>query len=221
MLKEMQSFPYHIIFPQSYFSGFSHEMINANRDDFLLVDYDNIDGVDTGFTPNDFSSILMYNPADTMEHTKNGEPAIKYHTPPTMSWPGTTDDDLLSAIDKVEISVAYGCDIGQSLMVDYVNLNRLSVEARLENITKEKTKNDGKNSDQCKCQDQLDRQEERMSKHEEQNSKQEEKISKLEEQLRNLKQEQTTMAETIAKVTSMGEVLRDIFSTGKDQNSLT
>ena len=123
--------------------------------------------------------------------------------------------------DTTALSSNTGGGIGQSLMVDYVNLNRLSVEARLENITKEKTKNDGKKSDQCKCQDQLDRQEERMSKHEEQNSKQEEKISKLEEQLRNLKQEQTTLAETIAKVTSMGEVLRDIFSTGKDQNSLT
>ena len=64
-----------------------------------------------------------------------------------MSWPGTKDDDLLSAIDRVKISVAYRCDIGQSLILDKVNLNRLSVEARLENIAKEKTKNDGKNSD--------------------------------------------------------------------------
>jgi hypothetical protein len=150
-------------------------MNNANHDDFLVVDYNNIldiwkktymnksetnahyfeypDRVDTGLTPYDFSSILMNQPADTVTHTKNGEPAIRYHTPQTMSWPGPTGGDLLSAIDKVEISVAYGCDIGQSLMVDYVNLNRLSVEAKLENISKEKIKNDDKNSDQCKCQD--------------------------------------------------------------------
>ena len=82
------------------------------------ADFEYPDGVNTGLTAYDFSLILMYQPADTVAHTQNEEPAIRYHTPPTMSWPGTKDDDLLSAIDRVKISVAYRYDIGQSLILD-------------------------------------------------------------------------------------------------------
>ena len=144
-----------------------------DRDDFLVVDYDNIlenrkhnyvkrtntktedfdaeypDDVDTGLTPFDVSSVLMYPPAQTVVHTKNEEQAIKYHSPPIISWPNPKTEDLLSAIDKVEVSLTYGCEIGQTLMVDYINLNRLSTVSRLENVTKDKIKNGSEKDVQC------------------------------------------------------------------------
>jgi hypothetical protein len=91
----------------------------------------------------------MYQPAQTVEHTKNGKPAMKYRTQPSMSWPEPDKEDLLTAIDKVEVAAAYDCEINQSSLVDYINLNRLSTISRLENVTRVKVNNDGGNNDQC------------------------------------------------------------------------
>ena len=66
-----------------------------------------------------------------------------------MSWPYPTTEDLLSAIDKVEVATVYECEIDQTLMVDYIHLNRLSTVSRLQNVTQQKIKNDDENNDQC------------------------------------------------------------------------
>ena len=136
----------------------------------------------------------MYPPAKTVVHTKNGKPAIEYRTPPIMSWPNPTTDDLLSAIDKVEVATAYECEIDQTLMVDYIHLNRLSTISRLENVTRNKIQNDDENNDQCKQNEKISnltgqnsKQIEQISILEEQNSKQENLISNIDEQ--NSKQE--------------------------------
>ena len=235
-------------------------MNRSDRDDFLLVDYDSIlenkkhnyakrtntkaddfvakypSDVDSGLTPFDISSVLMYPPAITVVHTKNGKPAIEYRTPPIMSWPNPKTEDLLSAIDKVEMATAYECEIDQTLMVDYIHLNRLSTVSRLQNVTQQKIKNDDENNDQCqvlseemkemrefkdslekdfkeakatisKQGDQIIKQEDQISKLEEKNNKQEDQISKLEE--KNSKPEK--------QLNNMEQVLQDLISRGKDK----
>ena len=149
-------------------------MNRQDRDEFLVVDFDNIkedkkhnykkrintktesfdaqydeNDVDDALTPFDITSVLMYPPAQTVGHTKNGKPAMKYHTQPIMSWPEPDTEDLLTAIDKVEVAAAYECEIDQSSLVDYINLNRLSTVSRLNIITDEKVNDDGGNNDQC------------------------------------------------------------------------
>ena len=135
-------------------------MNRQDRDEFLVVDFDNIkenkkhnykkrintktehfdaeyddNDVDDALTPFDITSVLMYQPGQTVVHTKNGKPAMKYHTQPSMSWPEPDTEDLLTAIDKIEVAAAYECEIDQSSLVDYINLNRLSTISRLENVT--------------------------------------------------------------------------------------
>ena len=77
-----------------------------------------------------FFLVLMYPPEGTKKHTKDGEPAMKWITDPILSWPNPKPDDLLSPIDKVEISKAYKCEVNSMLMVDYIHMNRLSLEHR-------------------------------------------------------------------------------------------
>ena len=107
------------------------------KTDYFDSEYDYPTDVDTGLTPFDFFSVLMYAPANTKSQTKDGEEAMKYMKEPITSWPVPPYGDRLTTIDKVEISLAYKCDIGQELMIDYVHINRISTLNRLENITEE------------------------------------------------------------------------------------
>ena len=261
-----------LLFYKSYVSGFAHEMNRSDRDDFLVVDYDNIldnkkhnyvkrtntkvddfdveypSGVDSGLTPFDISSVLMYPPAKTVVHTKNGKPAIEYRTPPIMSWPNPTTEDLLSAIDKVEMATAYECEIDQTLMVDYIHLNRLSTVSRLQNVTQQKIKNDDENNDQCqvlseeikemrefkdslekdfkeakatisKQGDQIIKQEDQNSKQEDQISQQEHQTSKQEDQIIKLEEKNSKQDDQISKQEDQISKQEDQISKLEEKNS--
>ena len=78
---------------------------NYTPTEFFYDDYPT--DVDTGLTPFDVFSVLMYAPANTKSQTKNGEEALKFLTEPISSWPVPPYDDRLTTIDRVEIALAY------------------------------------------------------------------------------------------------------------------
>jgi len=125
--------------------GFVEEHTRPDRDDFITVNEENIapdfirsfakrpygdaefypsGSVDHQHTPYDFFSVLHYGP---LEGSKNGEAVLNYrYGLPDETWPEPNPDDPLSPIDKVELSLTYGCEdhLGTGQILEYIHHNR-------------------------------------------------------------------------------------------------
>jgi len=123
--------------------GFVHEHTRPDRDDFISINFDNIEpgeeknfekrphgtsdffekgSVDTKDTPYDVLSLLHYRPQD---FSKDGEDVLTYlHGLPDQTWPEPEPEDPLSAIDQVELAMAYNCSVSQEKLLQYIHFNR-------------------------------------------------------------------------------------------------
>jgi len=137
--------------------GFTHEHTRPDRDDFITLNEDNIlpdlmnnfekrpygdsdfhtrDSVNHQNTPYDVLSVLHYGP---LEFSKNGEAVINYRFGiPDHTFPEPTPDDPLSLIDKVELSLTFGCaeHLTNEKIIDYIHHNRLNNALRITSIEK-------------------------------------------------------------------------------------
>ena len=84
---------------------------------------------DTQDTPFDFLSVMLYPPPASNLNTisRNGKHTLEYNSPLIESWPMSPEDlEPLTVIDRVEIALAYQCNITQQLLVQYIHFNRFS-----------------------------------------------------------------------------------------------
>ena len=147
---------YLVVISLDYFiiSGFLHEHVRPDRDEYLTVFPDNIlkgqesnflkrergdasyfepGDVDTQDTPFDFLSVLLYPPAlsNSPSISKNGKHTLQYKHPLTPHWRENPDEPLTS-IDITEIATAYNCKLSQDQIIQYIHMNRLANRQRSE-----------------------------------------------------------------------------------------
>jgi len=123
--------------------GFIHEHSRPDRDDFITLNVDNMrpdlrnnflkrpygdaefhtsGSVNHQHTPYDVLSVLHYGP---LGGSKNGEAVINYrYGLPDESWPEPDPHDPYSLIDKVELSLTYGCEVSTAQILQYIHHNR-------------------------------------------------------------------------------------------------
>jgi len=127
--------------------GFVHEHERPDRDEFIRINQDNIepadmknfmksDSVNYHHTPYDVLSVLHFNPS---YYSRNGQDTISYiHGLPDETWPETSPEDPMSLIDKVEVTIAYGCTdtLSSDRILQYIHFNRLSNEMKIKHLEK-------------------------------------------------------------------------------------
>jgi len=123
--------------------GFTKEHNRPDRDDFITLNTENMrpdlrnnflkrpygdaefhtsGSVNHQHTPYDVLSVLHYGP---LGGSKNGEAVINYrYGLPDESWPEPDPHDPYSLIDKVELSLTYGCEVSTAQILQYIHHNR-------------------------------------------------------------------------------------------------
>jgi len=144
--------------------GFVHEHSRPDRDEFITVNLTNVatqnfrsfekrpfgnaefhesHSVDHQHTPYDIFSVLHFGP---MSFSKNGEEVITFRyglpdddEPWDFRLSGQTTENPLSLIDKIELSLTYGCTekLSNDKILDYIHHNRLHNALRIKFIEKE------------------------------------------------------------------------------------
>jgi len=135
--------------------GFVHEQSRPDRDEFIRINQDNIlprnmknfekrpfgdsfffevGSVNYHHTPYDILSVLHSGPAD---YSKNGQETISFiRGLPDETWPEQEPEDPMSVIDKVEVTIAYGCTdkLSNDRILEYIHFNRLNNEMKIKHL---------------------------------------------------------------------------------------
>merc|ERR1719153_1581049 len=145
--------------------GYTHEMQRPDRDKHITLNTANIlpgleinfeknnytntdffeygsdDDVDPKQTPYDRSSVMQWSPFDGANNPN--EPVFTFNffedDYDEQDWPYRHPDDPMSVIDQVELLLGYrseaNCTIGEDLLVDYIHINRISLDLQMEDKT--------------------------------------------------------------------------------------